>query len=359
LGGIKKKALAIGASIPVLGKLAGIITGISVSISGLIALLPVILGLLAVLAALGGVLVGVLSNTDKIISGISTTMDLLRTATEGVGEALLTFFVDVWNAIVDVLEGVAAIILPIVKLFGVLDGEGSSLGATLGALGNVVNATIGALGATIKLIGAILRGIGIAIGAVISGVIRLASNLNIFDGPVTGGLTFVDVLQGIADLLTTLENKLRSAVKIISKSFTKIAKDITKEINNIIKAINKLIRAQNEDVRFGPNDNLTFRNVPGVGENAIIQEEIELIERPEEPDFSSVDANKEDAATGAGVLEGMLGSKNNKINYNEDNSTNIDQTIDADPEDQAQLSRVVTDAINEANSFERRLQGGQ
>jgi hypothetical protein len=45
--------------------------------------------------------------------------------------------------------------------------------------------------------------------------------------------------------------------------------------------------------------------------------------------------------------------------YNEDSSTNIEQTIDADPEDQAKLSRVVSDAISEANSFERRRQGGQ
>jgi hypothetical protein len=48
----------------------------------------------------------------------------------------------------------------------------------------------------------------------------------------------------------------------------------------------------------------------------------------------------------------------NTVTYNEDSSTQINQEINADPEDKASLSRVVKDAINEANSFERQRQQG-
>jgi hypothetical protein len=75
---------------------------------------------------------------------------------------------------------------------------------------------------------------------------------------------------------------------------------------------------------------------------------------------SGLEVSEEDVRTNAsGAVDQVAGSSPANINVNTDNSTNIDQTVNADPEDKATLSRVVSDAIEEANSFERRRAGSQ
>jgi hypothetical protein len=75
---------------------------------------------------------------------------------------------------------------------------------------------------------------------------------------------------------------------------------------------------------------------------------------------SGLEVSEEDVRTNAsGAVDQVTGSSPANINVNTDNSTNIDQTVNADPEDKATLSRVVSDAIEEANSFERRRAGSQ
>jgi hypothetical protein len=146
-----------------------------------------------------------------------------------------------------------------------------------------------------------------------SAITEIAKMFGLLQGQDSGSTGFLDL---VAIAIERIADAVQNAGHVVE--------DI---INSSIEKINEFIRGAN--------------NISGVNISEI----------------SRVDLTRDEAAsTDQADVEPK---KSNQITYNEDNSTNIDQTVDADPEDKAQLSRVVSDAIAQANSFERRRQGGQ
>jgi hypothetical protein len=72
------------------------------------------------------------------------------------------------------------------------------------------------------------------------------------------------------------------------------------------------------------------------------------------------DVTKDDVIDGGRKgLPDVEGKTPAQFNYEEYNNTTNNTNVDAQPEDTATISRVVEDAIREANSFGRRTAGGQ
>lgn len=79
--------------------------------------------------------------------------------------------------------------------------------------------------------------------------------------------------------------------------------------------------------------------------------------KTEEDLFSGLDTM---GGLGNAAKEEATGGSPSQVNYQEGDTMNqYNQDISADPEDKAQLSRIAKDAMEEANSFARRQQGGQ
>jgi phage-related protein len=167
-----------------------------------------------------------------------------------------------------------------------------------------------------------------AVALVVAAVIDTIQYLVKVSGFVTTKLAqFFGLLQGkdasstsFLDLIAMAIEKIASAIQTAGKMTEDFINDFIEDINNLIKTLNE---------------------TPGIN---IAQVSKVNLTRDEASSADQADVDPK---------------KSNQITYNEDNSTNIDQTVDADPEDKAQLSRVVSDAIAQANSFERRRQGGQ
>lgn len=357
-GGLGSKLKGLKKYIPVIGSagLSGAATQLSGSLSGVAGAISGSLGpALAIFALFGGLLVGLIGNLDAIMAGLSTTADALGSLFSWLGTAVMSLFIETWNALWDVIVGVWMVIKPFIDLLKVLGITGDSAGGAMDWLatalefaGRFVLAMIDALGGLIRIIltviGMILE-IGVAIVAVFVAAIQalvgaigwvinaflewvgLAGPINSFIGDIVTGI------KGLIDWILKIPELSKAAFDV----FVKVVQDA---FNWVIEKINQFISTLNTIpfVNIETLDKVDF-GVKG-GEGARVSKE-ELSENTQN------------------MFSGISGKRDKSITYNEDNSTNIDQTVNADPEDQAQLSRVVTDAIAEANSFERRRQGGQ
>jgi len=142
---------------------------------------------------------------------------------------------------------------------------------------------------------------------------------------LTGGV------GGLTDALTTFFTGILDGLKTIPQTTENV-------VNAVIKQINRFLQKASD-------------TVPGVDLGQI--ETISLTD-------DALKTDREELSTSTGSMIDSLKSRGDpSVTYKENNQTNVNQTVNADPEDKATLSRVVTDAMNEANSFERRIQGGQ
>jgi methyl-accepting chemotaxis protein len=303
-------------------------------------------GISVLLGVIGGLAVGIITNFEEIKSQSKDTFSTLKEAAKIVADFFIKYFIVSWNLMVDLFEATVASVSPLLdmfadlaKAFGLLGEEGTKSIDWMEVLRDVVNFLKGA----VDVFAAAVR-VGID---VLGGLLSITSVL------IRVGLTpLIITLQLLGQLFDFILKKMfgvdRGAGKLTEtlKQFFSTFVDAMQAIPGIVEdTVNAAIRLVN---KFFAQMNRTT----GVDLGQI-----------EEVDFDARSEFKTDRDELLADTEGMQDSAkaegDKTITYNEDNSTNIDQTIDADPEDQAQLSRVVTDAIAEANSFERRRQGGQ
>jgi len=298
-------------------------------------LFTVITGVIALIVALGALAVGVMKNMEQVKGGFTSTLSVLGTIIGAVADLLMTVFVAAWEALKMTLM---PILRPFKAIAMAIKGTGDAAGESSGlvrALKAGFDLLLSVVSGVIRVLGLLGKGIvtlliapfeiaAIVISALIDGLQYL---LGVVGFAVTEVAQFFGLLQGkdagetgFIDLIAMAIEQVASAIQNAGKMTEDFINDFIEDINNLIKTLNE---------------------TPGIN---IAQ-------------VSKVDLTRDEAtSTDQADVEPK---KSNQITYNEDNSTNIDQTVDADPEDKAQLSRVVSDAIAQANSFERRRQGGQ
>jgi len=303
-------------------------------------------GIALLLAIVGGLAVGIITNFDKIKSSASGMFETIKALASAVADVLLTYFVTSWNIIVDVVQAVIQGLSPLTDLFtdllsqlglfGSAGEDGAStmdkissaadfLKGIISGMGTVIGTLADVLGGLLTIFSTIIRIALIPITAYISGLISLFDFLigKVFG--LTGGV------GGLTDALTTFFTGILDGLKTIPQTTENV-------VNAVIKQINRFLQKASD-------------TVPGVDLGQI--ETISLTD-------DALKTDREELSTSTGSMIDSLKSRGDpSVTYKENNQTNVNQTVNADPEDKATLSRVVTDAMNEANSFERRIQGGQ
>lgn len=299
-------------------------TAITVLTAGLNKVLAAVVLLTVTIGALA---VGIIKNFGDIKGAFAGLFNVIAAIVGAIVELLMTVFVSVWDAVRMTIE---PILRPVEALAGVFDSAGSSgknsanvIGEYWGYLLDILSAAIRVIGFLGKIIVTVLilplEVVAVAIGVVISAITMLLDMITVAIAAFFGAK---DSVGGFMDALFLLVDALRGVFNWIMESFEELVNGVIDIINGFIQKLNKF----------------PFFEVAEMGK---------------------VDLTREEAGAGKEGEAEPEPEGDNVITYNEDNSTNIDQTVNADPEDQAQLSRVVTDAIDEANSFERRRQGGQ
>jgi len=305
-------------------------------------------GISILVGLIGALAVGIITNFGAIKSAAADSFGFLKQIIDIIVDVLLTYFVTVWNLLVDIFQSVVQGLSPLTNMFmnlaetlGLVGGkgeEGAGMMAKLGAAGDIVKGVIKGLGTVFSAIIDILGGvlwvasmlIRVALMPLVFTINLLVAALDLLGDfwdfvledllGVTGGVS------GLIDMFMNLIDTFLEGLSVIPKWVEQIINFVIGILNGFLKAIPFL-------------------------------DTIEEVNFTKESDLKT---NRDElAADSRNMREGTAEKGDKTITYNEDNSTNIDQTVNADPEDQAQLSRVVTDAIAEANSFERRRQGGQ
>ena len=300
---------------------------------GLNKVIPAIIGLIV---ALGALTVGVLENMDGIKSAFSGMFQVIKAIVGGIVDLLMVTFMSVWDALRMTIE---PLLRPIKTIMMALGGTGDAADESSGAisiLSTAFEALLGVISFTIRSIGVLGKifttVFTLPVQAAALSIGMLIDLLQWISGKIGTWVASWSVFQEFFDDTSDSTIGLIEVISVLFDHTIDVMKSLAQRLENFIN--NVLIG--------GINDVISMINkVPGF--NVAQMSEIDITR---------------DEAIGSDEPD-VDPKRDNQITYNEDNSTNIDQTVNADPEDQAQLSRVVSDAIAEANSFERRRQGGQ
>lgn len=324
-------------------KLRGIISGASTAIIVLVGLI-------------GGLLVGAIANFETAMSTASGVIDVIGGALSFLSEQVIRTFITFWNAMVDIVAGFEAAFAPILSLFGDGESSGKALAAVFDIIGTAVEIFFGIIRATVFVLARVIRWIGEVIGYVVDLYIATERAehgfTNIADaiGNITGsGLPgwakmVMNAFEDFIFILTNFEAAMVIAANAIERSFINA-------FNNILSGAKRVNDALPKEARF---DSITEAGQIEAPDPIRTREDVR------EAMGEGARVNREElAADSETFLESIMPKGDKNVNLEVDNSSNVDQVIDADPEDQAQLSRTVKDAVEEANSFSRRQQGGQ
>jgi hypothetical protein len=304
------------------------------------ALTSLTLGLNKVIAAivlltvtLGALTVGIIKNFDEIKSASEGVFGFISSAIGGLVNLILTVFVATWEALKMAIEPVLAPIKTLANAFGTAGSAGEGAADSIGFLGTLFNALVGTLSFVIKTIGLLTKVVlTLATGPLrlIAGILGAFINLLQFGSSVI--TDFITSWGPFKELFGDTAGDANGLIDVITILFQKTV-DMLSGTGSVIEGvINTLINGINTVIQ-------RLNTIPGFD-----------VEEVQKVDLSQADA---DISSDAEVE--ASGDKN--ITYNEDNSTNVDQTVNADPEDKSQISRVVKDAMEEANSFSRRQNG--
>jgi hypothetical protein len=313
-----------------LGSIVGSVTG---AVVGLVTAVKTLLLALVALVATGGLAVGFIAHMDEIMSSLESTGNTMKEWLMDVANILKDDFINAWNAMVPLFMLAREQLEMLKNMMGDTGGTLSFLGDMFKWVMDFAVALLDVLVSVATIFNTINN---IIIGVLVKGLKLLGQ---ILSSLFTGLLDILGVRQQTMGFLNTLAEWIAELPENLMWAFNQIMSGFETLINNFIDGINEVISSLNNvgaDIEQFNNVDIT----PD-GDSGLLVDEEELNRDAED------------------ISDGVLGGTENNLTFNEDNSTNIDQTIDADPEDQAQLSRVVTDAIEEANSFERRRQGGQ
>ena len=312
-------------------------------------------GVLALAAVIGGLAVGVIANFDQIKSAASSTFGKLRSIIDIIVETSLVLFIESWNVIKNLFEAVVAGLSPLFdslmnvgKALGLVGGNAKDGGGLMSTFRDVADTTKN----VVRSLATILIGVFDILGGVLSVVSTLAAFLiNIFVGyiqlAVTAWTTFLDALVrflGLGDSAGSVFSDLVKGIFKFGKGITEFMKDIPAivedSVNSVIDTVNQFLKAINT-------------TVPGVDIGTLDQVTFTGVEDTTQAEFAS------GADSAGSFIDGIMAPDANVTENNVDNSTTVNNQIDADPEKKQQLERTVKQAIRQANSFERRRQGSQ
>jgi len=318
--------------------------------------LYVIIGALGALVAVGALAVGVLANMDSVTAGLHETLKLLKAGIMGIVSVFVGSFIDVFNSMKMMFE---AVMMPIRAVLNGLDGLAAAFGMT-GSSGGMLSSIVAALktglellllpieilfaavGGLAKILGTILAGsinvmfqvINGAIGAVM-GLFNAFLNLIGIGGSVGGFFSSImDGIKGLIDAILSLPDTIRGIADSISLLIQGMMNFVIDIINDLIQKIPKGIR---DRIGLGTIDRVDIVN--------------------EQDDMTREDVTGGDGEDAKSAQDDMAATRANEFNFSEENVNNVSQDINADPEDEEGLRRVVKDAMEEANAFNRRTQG--
>jgi len=301
-------------------------------------------GLNILLALVGALAVGIITNFDKIKGSVDGAVSGIMPVLGALKDILLTVFVETWNIIVSAVSSLKTIFDPFITLiksvagiFGLLAGGAKEGGDSLSIVTVAANILVGALQFVSDAIQALFAVIAV-LGKTLSLV--LVTPLKIVVGLLRGFAELVGQAFDIAaeeyDLFSGIEN-LIELINDVRTGFDEIPETIESFVNKAIGYINGLIEKINQ--------------IPIVNIEQI--EEIEVT-------GGGLETDRDELATDtAQAREGLSQVAANTINMKTENNQTVNQTVNADPEDKSTVSRVVEDAIERANRFERGRAAGQ
>jgi phage-related protein len=326
--------------------------------------------LLGALIALSAIAVGVLGNMDGVTSGLKGAFDGLKSAISQIGDALLSVGVPAWNLFIDIIEMALAPFLAIydgimlvAEALGIAGGEGGGLGSIIGGLLDKFSAIMNIIGAMFDFVAPAFSFIGdliykaiiipfqIVAGVIsttiqiLRGLVALAIEKIPFLSEIVGGLqsAFEMVKNAIAQIpafMDTVASMIGGTIDAIVGGIQDALQPAVDFINGLIEQANKLPEVNIDTVEFGDLGGGGGASEALSGAQTSADEVRDNVRRGEEEPG-------DDVATEPDVDLSLEDSVENNVQ------------VDADPEDQAQLSRITKDALEEANSFARRQQGGQ
>jgi len=328
--------------------------------------IPALIGALVVLA---GLAVGVLGNMDGVTSGLKGAFDGLKNAIAQIGNALLTVGVPAWNLFIDIMEAILSPVFAIIDGFkligealGFTSGEGGLLMGIIGGLLDGFSALMGIIGGMLNFVAPAFSFIGDLIYTAIIIPFQIVA------GVISGVIDIMQALVALAiekiPFMSELVNGFKIAIEAVQNAIAQIPAffdTVAQMVNNIIgdivgfifdmlqpavDAVNTLIRGANK--------------VPGVDIDTVGLEDLgeaQASDALEGAQTSAAEVRENVSSDGEEADEEVATEPD--VNLSLEDSVEKNVEVQADPEDKAQLSRITKDALEEANSFARRQQGGQ
>jgi len=308
--------------------------------------------LMVLTTLIGALAVGVIGNLDSVMEGLSATFNAIGAVTSWLAGIMMDLFITTWNAIVDAALGVFIAVKPLIDMFKALAGPANDSGSAIDTLVAVLEYMAAALNTVITATGLLIRVLGTFVNSILTVVVSIILMLVGFVSSLVDGiftltsavLEFIlaasglgSVWNGFISTTTKLIDILLSLPEIFDSVMDDIRGGSQDVLNDVIESFNTFIEGINElpGVNFGKIDKVDFGTEGAEGARV----------------------SREEVSEGTDeMMEGVAGQRDPTLNFEEDNSTNVEQSIDADPEEKESLKRTVKDAMEEANSFERRRQ---
>lgn len=311
-------------------------------------------GMFALVALVGALAVGIISNFDKIKGSVDGAVSGIMPILGALKDILLTIFVEVWNIIVAAVSSLITAFKPLgaivgdvigilTTLFGMSDGStesflnfGSAIEFTVAAIksiSDVIQIMIGLLGVAINVVMQVVRAFSFLVTVPLQ---LFAGAINLI---IDGLIYLIDIIaRGVGSSDKGIVAYIKDAIDFINvlrEQIDLVPERIESGLNSIISQLNSFIEKIN-DIFMTDFSTIGRVNITG-GDLQTTRDEL------------SRDTER--------VGDDLARVAPNVINMKEENNQTVNQSIDADPEDKSTVSRVVEDAIERANRFERTRAG--
>ena len=337
-------------------------TALNIAFAGI----PALIGAIVVLA---GLAVGVLGNLDGIASGAKSTFDGFKSAIEGIGSALLSVGVPAWNLFIDIIEMLIAPVFAIIDGFkmigqslGIVSDEGGGLGSIIGMMIDGFSVLMSTIGAMLDFVAPVFSFLGnliydafiipfklVAVGIrLVIAIFKTLFNFLMENVPFVSEFVnmIVSGFDTIIDTIAAIPSAFQSAFTFAADLVDDIMSFIMDMVQPVVDTINKVIDASNS-VLGTDFDKLTVER-----EGRDVSEALAGAQTSAEDVRDNIRSDAEEPDE-----DDVTTEPNVSVNLEDTVENNVE--MQADPEDKAQMSRIAKDALEEANSFARRQQGGQ
>jgi phage-related protein len=325
--------------------------------------IPAILGAIAIAA---GLVVGVLGNMDKVTASAKGAFDGLKNGIRRIGSALLTMAVPAFNLMVDIVGALLSPFFALAKgigmvagAFGLAGGEGSLLGGIINMLFSSFEGLMTVMGGIFKVLSTVFGAIGDIIFSgflipfqliagtinfvktVLSGLFSLALQKIPFLSEAVGGVT--GAFGKLVNVIKSIPSFFDSVATIISSTIDNLVQGLQDLLEPVVNAINEVISKANQL----PGVNLDKVDISGLGGTA---------DQLEGAKVSAQDVRENTRRRKKEPGQDVATEPNVNLSLEDSVENNVE--VQAEPEDKAKISRLTKDALEEANSFARRRQGG-